>query len=103
MTENQIILNSSVLVYISLSIGIGGAFFTVFNYFRNPQIKSEKTDAILGEKIGNLSRDITNLKDNHIHSLELRVEQATTNIAELSKTVVKLATIIDERMPKKNQ
>jgi hypothetical protein len=39
--------------------------------------------------------------DNHIHTIESKVETLSNNIIEMGKEITKLATIVEERMPKK--
>lgn len=38
---------------------------------------------------------------NHIHTIDTKVETLSGNIVEMGREVTKLATIIDERIPKK--
>ncbi len=38
---------------------------------------------------------------NHIHTIDTKVETANLNIIEMGKEITKLATIIEERIPKK--
>lgn len=86
---------------IVFALGLLGTIFTVYNYFRTPQIKSEQSDALMGSEITHIKESITNLKDNHIHSLEVKVDGLSSEVGSLKVTMIKLATIIDERIPKK--
>lgn len=56
---------------ISALISIGA---TVYNSLKNPQEKSDILDAILNEKFKNLQATVVNLRDNHIHTLESKLD-----------------------------
>lgn len=86
---------------ITFAIGILAIIFSVFRYFRDPQIQSDKTDTILALEIKQLKEEIQNLKNNHIHSLEVAIANTNLNLNALTIQVAKLATIIDERNPRK--
>lgn len=96
---------------ITFGIGIIGIIFTIYNYFRNPQIRSDKIDALLEQKLGFVSksfedrfcrfdRDLVNLRDNHIHTLDTKLDSLASIVNQMGKDVVKLSTIIEERIPK---
>lgn len=92
-----------------------GTVFTVYNYFRNPQIKSEKEDALFSQRIKlekeDYERRFKDLSDrldgsyklaqNHIHTVDTKVDILDKSIQEMGKSIVRLATIIEERIPKK--
>lgn len=80
-----------------------GMIFAVYLYFRNPQIKTEQITLGLDQKFENLQKQVTELRETHLKSVENDLKILTTSVNELSKTVVKLATIIDERIPRSNQ
>ena len=82
-------------------LGIMGVIFGVYHYFKNPQINSQIVEALLKEKFEALSKEIQNLKDNHIHTLENKIADNKTDIQNLALQVTRLGTIIDERIPKK--
>jgi len=100
---------------IMFALGLLGVLFSVYHYFRNPQIKADKTDALLAQKIqwdkeGNERRfaeiqdnikDAFSLAQNHTHSVELKVDELTKDVKILSGKIIELATIISERIPKK--
>lgn len=106
-------------------IGILGVIFGVFNYFRNPQEALDKRQAVdqtevdgkakllaqqvQWEKESNEKRfgDIANrlteamtLAENHIHTVDTKVEALGANVNAMSREVVRLSTIIEERIPK---
>lgn len=81
-------------------IGILSILFNIYLYFRNPQIKTDQVTADLKNEIANLKGEIKDIKETDLRSLKIEINKLTDSNNELSKTVVKLATIIDERIPK---
>jgi len=77
-----------------------GIIFAIYIYFRSPQEKSNLTQAKLSDDIKDLQRQITDVKETHLKSMETDLKTLTNAVNELSKTVVRLSTIIDERIPK---
>lgn len=97
-------MQSQIVVFFSAVTGtitIIGAIFGIYLYFRNPQITSEKITSDLKNEIENLKSEIKDIKETDLRSLKVEINKLTDSNNELSKTVVKLATIIDERIPKK--
>lgn len=128
--ESQTILSPSNIMFV---LGLLGIIFSVFNYFRNPQVDLEKSQALneerdknkatttetsllnqalnqekesnnvrfkdLGERI---DKSMT-LAQNHIHTVDTKVDKLSQEVGGLALQITKLATIIDERMPKKGQ
>lgn len=86
--------------YITFVIGIGGLIFTIYNYFRNPQITSDKNDALMEQRIQNIELSIVNLRDNHIRSLDVKLDETNKSVSQVSIEVAKLGTIINERIPR---
>lgn len=101
--------------------------FTVYNYFRNPQEALDKRQAVdqVGvdgkatmlaqqvqwEKESTIARfeemtkmigATTAMAQNHIHTVDTKVDSLIGVVNALSNEVTKLATIIDERVPKKS-
>lgn len=76
-----------------------GIVFAIFNYFRNPQVNSDKNDALMGQTIQQLRLDLTNLRDNHVHTLDTKLDQTISQVSQLSIEVTKLGVIIQERLP----
>lgn len=73
---------------------------SVYRSIRNPQIKSESAANSLQIEMAALKKEVKDLKETDLHSLKLEIKGLSDSNVELSKTVVKLATIIDERIPK---
>ena len=100
---------------ITFAVGMLSILFSVYNYFRNPQIKSEKNDEVMDLKmkwsleasdkrfaeIQTSVREAFSLAQNHTHSVETKVDVLRVTVETMGKDIVKLATIIEERMPKK--
>ena len=100
---------------IMFSIGILSLIFSVYHYFKNPQISMEKKDALLAQKLqyvidGNENRfktiqDSFNAlllqSNNHIHTVDVKVDKLCENVSCMGNALIKLSTIIEERIPKK--
>jgi len=97
---------------IVLIIGVLSVIFSVFLYFKNPQIKAEKFDALIkqnieflqkefSEKFIGFDKQLCNLKDNHLHTMSEDIKSLTKTVNELAVLVGKLETKIDERIPRK--
>jgi len=107
-------------------IGIVGVLFSVYTYFRNPQDILEKTLAVdrakddgtiakleqraqwekeANEKkfteLGTRINDSMTLAQNHIHTIDTKVDGLVEQMGVMSNKVTELTTIINERIPKK--
>lgn len=84
--------------------GVGGIVFGVYNYFRNPQVNSEKVSALFGQRLDEIQRDISNFSrefQTHLQSDIVSFNNINIHVVEVDKSVVKLTTIIEERIPRK--
>jgi len=118
-------------------LGFLGVIFTIYHYFKNPQIKMEKEQAVFKKKTEDKD-DILELKSenkdnilalkvewekeanhtkfnemgiridavlktaqNHIHTIDTKVESLGLDVKIMSNEITKLTTIIHERIPKK--
>lgn len=81
-------------------IGLMGIVFTIYNYFKNPQIKTDQETISLKSEITVLKGEIKEIKETHLRTLEGEIKNLNSSVNQLSGTVIKLATIIDERIPK---
>jgi hypothetical protein len=96
-------------------LGILGILFSVFNYFKNPQIDQDKRDALLAQQV-NWQNESTDRRfkemqesfnalllqsNNHIHTVDTKVDKVNEGMTSMSNEITKLATIIQERIPKK--
>jgi predicted small secreted protein len=81
-----------------------GFIIVVYKTFRDPDIKTDKSVSLLKDQI-QYERKITDkaieTQQNCLHSLEKEVYQQREATDKLTKEVVKLSTIIEERIPKK--
>ena len=92
-----------------------GVIFMVYNHFRSPQISGDKKDALLAQQvqwqIEGTERRFKEIQDsfnglllqsnNHIHTVETKVDALSCSISDMAIEIAKLATIIEERIPKK--
>lgn len=93
----------SLFLEITISVcTIVGMIFAVFIYFRNPQVASDKNDALMNQSISQLQLDLTNLRDNHLHTLDTKIDSTIASVNTISIEVAKLGTIINERIPSKS-
>ncbi len=104
-----------------------GLIFTVWGKVKDPQVELDKRTALDKEEVDGkavllakqmewdriandkrFSEMIDNNKtalamaQNHVHTVDTKVDHLTGSVNILTNEVVKLATIIDERLPKKN-
>lgn len=104
---------------IMFGLGIIGIIFSIYHYFRTPQIKAEKTDALLSQRVQwdresidkkteELSKRLDSsmtLAQNHIHTVDVKVDNLSQMVNQMNLTltgeITKLSTIIDERIPRK--
>lgn len=91
-------LNPSNIVLLILIIS---NLFTVFLYFRNPQENLEKKYISLDGKYKELEKEILDIKQTNIIAINKNVADLTSTVNKLEISVAKLSTIIDERIPKK--
>lgn len=112
---------------IMFALGIIGILFSVYSYFRNPQeklaldqaltkkdveseaallaqevkLKNEQNDKKVTELAARLDGAMT-LAQNHIHTVDTKVDGVITQISLMSNEITMLRTIIEERMPRKS-
>lgn len=94
-------INSEQLVYIIGIFSLITMILQAYNTIIKPQNKADKDDALLGQQLLNLQRDLINLRDNHVHSLDVKIDQVSTTVQQQAVEIGKLSTIIEERIPKK--
>lgn len=96
-------------------LGILGTIFGVYKHFKDPQNKSEVNDALMGQQMKHYTEttekrfnDIQeNFKllllqsNNHIHTVDTKVDKLHASVNEMGNSVTKLGTIIEERIPRK--
>jgi len=102
---------------IMFAIGIIGIIFSVFFYFQKPQIDEQQKAALLAQQVisnnenverrfadmgGNI-KDAMTLAENHIHTVDVKVDKIGDNLNTFSRELVRLSTIIEERIPNPNK
>jgi len=107
-------LDTNDIGFIMGVIGLVGVVFTIYNYFRKPQISLEKKDALVDQQIrfmcestdrrfDEMQKNFNGLllqSNNHIHTVDTKVENLIKTIGIMSNEITKLSTIIEERIPK---
>ena len=82
---------------ITFVLGILAIIFSVYSYFRNPQIKSEKTDALLNQRVqwekestdkkfadfGLRLDNSMSMAQNHIHTVDVKVDGLMKDVSEM--------------------
>lgn len=86
---------------ILFAITIGGVAFAIYRSYRDPQNASERVDAVLKEQVCGLRSSLDKVTTNHLPHIDAKIDAIQAQIAEQDKSIVKLATIIDERIPRK--
>lgn len=101
---------------ITFSLGLMAIIFSVYNYFRTPQIDGDKRDALFAQKLqDHIDSDALHqkavqqrfdelllLSSNHIHTVDTKVDVLGSRVSNLDTSITRLSTIIDERIPKKD-
>lgn len=82
------------------SITIIGVIFSIYRSYKDPQTTSEKDSIKLSDRVNNLENDIREVKEQHLKAIEGDLRTLNVTLQKLSETVVRLSTIIDERIPK---
>lgn len=95
--------NLSVSIQILTLAGIAWA---VYNSLKKPQEKTEIKDAIFSEKLNGLEKMVVNLRDNHLHTLECKLDKHIEDnqmfILENTKSTTKMETLLEELLKKEN-
>lgn len=114
MHETTMLTPENISYLIGLA-GLGGIIFAIYHSFRNPQIDQDKRDALLAQQVKWQNEAVDKrFKDmqesfnalllqsnNHIHTVDTKVDTLATNMNVMSNEITKLGTIIEERIPKK--
>lgn len=74
---------------VALFAGLIGVLFGVFNMLQSP-----KTDIEIGKQLDNL-------RDNHIHTIEVQLDEQAATVNAIQLQIVELKTILNERLPSK--
>lgn len=104
--------NPSTVTFI---VGMLGVLFAIYRYFKEPQVAADKRDALIGEQMNWMKEGVDNRfksmqeqiaqlvaqSQNHIHTVDTKVDNVNKSLVEMGREIVKLQTIIEERIPKK--
>ncbi len=82
------------------AITILGTIFGIYNYFKRPQDKSEKDGIRLSDRVTNIEKELKEVRETHLLAMEKDLKALTDSVHQLSLTVTKLSTVIDERIPR---
>lgn len=89
---------------ITFFIALGAAAFGVYQHFRKPDEKNALRLSKLEDSfnlVQNFDKTLCQMRDNHIHTIEEMTKGNLEKIEKLSNEITRLATIIEERIPKK--
>ena len=100
---------------IVFAIGVLGTIFTVYKSIYDPQAKSEKTDALIEQRmkffIESTEKRFKDMQDNfnqlllqsdnHIHTVDTKVDKVHEIMGMMGKEITRLGTIIEEKKKKK--
>lgn len=114
------------LTTITSVLAIGGVIFSIFLYFRTPTERLEKKQAVSDvaeagrasalaqqvqwEKESNEKRfaemgmrldSSMSLAQNHLHTVDVKVDNLIETVRLMSNEITRLSTIIEERIPRK--
>ena len=82
-------------------LSILGMAFLIYRNWRGPQEKTEKDDLEMRLQIRQLQADLINLRDNHVHTLDTKLDETNKSVSALAIEQARLNTIIEERIPKR--
>ena len=77
---------------------------SVIQFFNNPSAENTRRIIQLEAQVDSFQKitdQINNLRDNHIHTLEVRLEDQSKTIEETQREVIEIKTILNERLPAK--
>ncbi|MBP8994104.1 MAG: hypothetical protein KBG30_09885 [Bacteroidales bacterium] len=79
--------------------------FVAYRTFRDPDVSADKSISLLKDQLlyeRKITDEAIKTQQNCIRSLEKEVADQKDEIKKLNETVIRLGTIIEERIPKKN-
>lgn len=93
-------IDQTTITFLLGIVAVISVLFNVYNSFRNPQIRADQVDIKFREEIDTLKKTVQEIKETHLRTVEQDIKNLTSAVNDLSKTVVRLSTIIDERIPR---
>lgn len=94
-------LTADNLVYLIGMTSLLTLLLQAYNAITRPQIKSEKNEGLMSLQIKELAAQMINLRDNHIHTMQVSLDSTNDRVGDLTTKVAVLTQIIDERIPRK--
>lgn len=86
---------------ILFSLAIGSATFAVYRSFREPDVLADKEIAVMETRLVFIHDSIVKILNNDLPHLDAKIEDIHSDVAQLRVLVTQLATIIEERIPKR--
>lgn len=87
--------------YTFFGITTVSAIFAVYRTFRDPDEEAKTRLAVMDERYTGLKAIVEKMATNDLPHLDALVRDVHTDIASVKQDVTRLATIIEERIPKK--
>lgn len=98
MTESALTLTQGNVTFFIAMIAI---VFNIYHFFRNPAVKADQRLALMEKALSSLTREFNEFKNNEIKVLQTKFDVQQTQINDISKSMVEVKTIINERIPAK--
>ena len=96
---SQEIITYSLGIVALLNVGV-----VVWSSIRKPQEKSTLNDAIFEERFNGLNATVTNLRDNHLHTLESKLDKHICDnqlfAIENTKSLTRVETLLEQLLKK---
>lgn len=94
--ETQILTTQNILFALTFI----GVIFSIYRSYKEPQISIEKDSLKLTDRVLNLEKGIVEIREKHLEAITSDLKELNTTLQDLSHTVIKLSTVIDERIPR---
>jgi len=102
-------IDQETLTYIIGILAVAGTIFGIYNVIRKPQEKGEVNDAVTEEKIKNIEKEteskfaslkelVINLRDNHIHTIESKLDLHIENQVKNEMVIAEKLGGIDAKL-----
>lgn len=104
LTNNYMLEGNITFEQVTFIIAMTGVIFSIYHFFRNPDIKNNLAIQILQKELES-QKDLSALalktSQNEVHSVYASVSELKKDIDSMKIEITKLGTIIEERIPKK--
>lgn len=91
------------ITFILATLSLLGVVFSIYKHFKDPDVEADKRLCLV-EQMLKTERDkndtLTATQQNHLHTIESKVDKNNENIKSLTNEIVKVSTILEERLPK---